>query len=78
MLSLLSIYKIVVEYKLKSDNMNIKGWEDCHSQQQIVALSISPDKMSTTDDTVIQWDNHKDDKRWDFYHSGAHKQVDNT
>lgn len=56
--------------------MNIKGWEKtCLSQQQVLALSISLDKESSID-AIIQWDNHKDDKRQDFCHSGAHEQVD--
>lgn len=58
--------------------MNIEGWEEvCLSQQQIVALSISPDKVSFTDDNITQWGDHKDDKRQDFCHSGAQKEVDN-
>lgn len=58
--------------------MNIKREEKiCHSHQQVVALSVSPDKVSTTDDTIIQWDN-KNATTQDSCHSGAHQQVDNT
>lgn len=51
--------------------------EDLSQPAASFSTSISLDKVSTMDDNIIQWDSHKDDKRQDFCHSGAHKQVDN-
>lgn len=57
---------------LKDDRRSV-----CHSRQQVVALRVSPDKVSSAGDVIIQWDVHKDCKRQYFCQLGAHKQVDN-